>query len=654
MPRRWRTHAAALLGYVGVALVFSWPLPLHLGTVLTGESGGDTGVYVWNQWVFHHELVEKGSFPYFTDTLFGPGQQTDLSLHNYTTFANLIAVPLRTFLSVVSAFNVVYLLLMVLGGYGVFLLAHQVTRDAGVSWIAGLLFGWSPVVVTRGTGHFSLVATAPLAVFLLLIVRANGHLRMRDAIALGATVAWASMTDLYYAIFCLLIGAAFVLSRVVSIEARRGTASHRVSTRALNVMTVCQAVLVAAIAISGGWEATVAGQVVRVRTLYTPVLVLTALVLVQLSRRFRLTIAVPPPQESRHGARLIAIAGGVAAVLTSPLLYAAVVRIVRGEFDTPPIFWRSSPSGIDLLALVLPNPNHPLAPEAIGEWLSNRPQAYIENVASLPFVALTILLLAWRGGWRPSRWWLGLTAMLGLLALGPFVHVGGINTYLPGPWAVLRYVPIVGFVHTPARFAIPFTLCFAVLVASALRELSLRYPERRRVLLGVAGVALAIELLPAPITLYSAEIPPLYRHVAAAPQETVLLEIPTGVVDGVSNLGGFTARTEFNQTAHGKTVMGGFLSRIPQRRVDDVLMNPVFRSLALLSERKTLTADEQAALVQQGPEFIRRNLIGFVVVDRARASQAFETLVVEAFRLRHMETNGTIVLYSTDAPIPGG
>ena len=199
MPRPWRIHVAVLLGYAAVAIVFSWPLPLHLGTALTGGPGGDTGVYVWNQWVFHHELIEKGSFPYFTDTLFGPNQITDLSLHNYTTFADLIAVPLRTFLSLIATFNAVYLLLMVLGGYATFLLAHQVTGDAGVAWIAGLVFGWSPIVVTRGTGHFSLIATAPLAIFLLLLLRANGHVRTRDAIALGVTIAWASMTDVYYA-----------------------------------------------------------------------------------------------------------------------------------------------------------------------------------------------------------------------------------------------------------------------------------------------------------------------------------------------------------------------------------------------------------------------------------------------------------------------
>ena len=291
-----------------------------------------------------------------------------------------------------------------------------------------------------------------------------------------------------------------------------------------------------------------------------------------------------------------------------------------------------------------------LAPEAITQWLTERPQAYIENVASLPYVALGILILAWRAGWRPTRWWVGMSVMFGLLALGPFVHIGGLNTHVIGPWALLRYLPVVGFVHTPARFAIPFTLFFALLVADALRDLCRRHPQQRRALLCAAGILLAAELLPAPLTLYSAEIPPLYRRVAAAPPSTVLLEIPTGVRDGVSNLGDFSARTEFNQTSHGKTVIGGLLSRAPRRRVEEMLTSPVTRALAMLSEKRTLTVDEEAALLQQGPTFIRENRIGFVVVDRGRTSPAFEALVVKAFHLRHVETNDSFVLYSTDGP----
>src|SRR5688572_11374391 len=511
MPQSWRAHAVALFAYATVAIVFSWPLPLHLGTSLTGEPGGDTGVYVWNQWVFHHELIEKGSVPYFTDTLFGGVGETNLSLHNYTTFADLIAIPLRTFLTVVQAFNVVYLALMILGGYAVFLLAHQVTHDALASWFAGLVFGWSPILVTRGTGHFSLLGTAPLAIFLLLLVRANGHVRVRDAIALGATIAWASMTDVYYAVFCLVIGMVFVLGRVVSIEAR-APAPRRIFTLALNVVMLCTVAVIAFIAISGGGEAIIGGIAIRSRTLYTPVLILTVLALVHVVRRLRFRVVDLTGADVRRCVRLTAITAAVTAVLASPLLYAAVVRLVRGDFDTPAIFWRSSPPGIDLLALVLPNPNHPLAPEALAQWLTKRPQAYIENVASLPYAALAILFFAWRAGWRPSRWWVGLSAMFGVLALGPFIHIAGLNTYVPGPWALLRYIPLIGFVHTPARFAILFTLCVAILVVRALSELSHGHPRRRRVVLGVASIALVAELIPAPLTLYSAAIPPLYRH----------------------------------------------------------------------------------------------------------------------------------------------
>jgi hypothetical protein len=648
MPRPWHTHAAALLAYAAVAIVFSWPLPLHLQSALTGGTGGDTGVYVWNQWVFSHELIQNGRFPYFTTALFGPNEVTNLSLQNYTTFANLIALPLQPVLGVVGAFNVVFLVLMVLGGYAAFLLAHHVTRDAAASWIAGLLFGWSPILVTRGTGHFSLIATAPLAIFILLLLRADGHVRVRDAIALGATIAWASMTDAYFAIFCLLLGAAFIVSRVASLELRQ---RPPVLTRMLNAGIIALAMLIAGIAITGGWQMTIAGRALSVRSLYTPVLLLTVLTVARLALRWRVRVADLTVHDVWRFVRLTATTGVVTAILAAPLLYAAAVRIADGNFVTPTIFWRSSPQGIDVLALFLPNPNHALAPEGLARWLSQRPQAYIENVASLSFVALAIMFFAWRGGWRPSRWWLGVCGLFGLLALGPFVHVAGVNTYVPGPWAILRYVPIVGLVHTPARFAILFTLCFAVLAADALRALIRRYPERRQTLLAAAGVLLVAELLPIPMTLYPADIPPLYRHVAAAPPSTVLLEIPTGVADGVSSLGSFSARTEFNQTAHGKTVIGGFLSRISRRRVDDVLMNPVHRALAMLSEKRTLTAGEEEMLVKDGPIFIRDKQIGFVVVDRTRTSPAFEALVVKAFRLRHVETNDAFVLYSTDAAV---
>jgi hypothetical protein len=648
MKRPWATHAVVLLGYVVVAVAFSWPLPVHLQTHLTGTADGDTGVYVWNQWVFRRELIENRNLPYFTDVLFGPDHQTDLSLHNYTTFQNLVAAPLAGVLGVVATFNIVYLLMVVLTAYSTFLLARHVTHRLPESFLAGLMFAWSPLLVTRGTAHFSLVAAAPLAIFLLVLMRADGHERLRDALLLGLTMAWAATTDVYYAIYCLLIGAVFLVARVVSIEPSRRAGRDRAVSWGLNVAMLCLTGLALAIALSGGWELTIAGRTLRSHSLYTPVLALTVLALIQIARKFRWSMVELTRTDVRRFVGLTAATGVVGAIFASPVLYAAAVRIAQGEFDTPPILWRSSPPGIDLLALVLPNPNHPLAPDALREWLAQRPNRYHENVASLPLVGIGIAILAWRSGWRPSRWWTGVIVMFGLLALGPFIHIGGVNTYVPGPWALLRYVPLVGLAHTPARFSVVLTLAFAVVVADALRDLSRRHPDRRRALLSGAAVLLVAELLPAPMTLYSAEIPPLYRHVAAAPSNVTLLEIPYGVRDGVSSVGNFIARTQFYQTAHGKTLMGGYLSRIPRRRVDELRMDPVGRALAILSENRRLRPADETAMVEAAPEFLRTNHIGFVVIDHQRTNPTLQGLVIKAFRLRHIETNGSLSLFATD------
>ena len=641
----WRLHLTAALAYAAVAVVFTWPLAAHLDSRLTGGTGGDTGVYVWNQWVFQHELRDNGNFPYFTETIFGASRPANLSLHNYTRFQNLVATPLMRVFAVVTTFNLVYLLMTVLSGWAAFLLARRVTGRVPEAWLAGLLFAWSPFMTTRGMGHFSLVAAAPLAIFLFILIRADGHERLRDAVALGATMAWAASTDVYYGIYCLLLGAIFLAARVVSIEpSPRAGRAHAVRW-SLDVLILCVGAIAATMAISGGWELTFLGQPLRMRSLYTPMLILTVLVIARIGWHVRPSLAPIRRSDVWRFGRLTLATGIVGAAVMSPVLYAAAVRLQGGDFQTPNILWRSSPPGVDLIAWILPNPNHPFAPDAVVRWLTSRPNGFEENVASIPFVAIGILAAAWRTGWRPSRWWAGVALFFGLLSLGPFVHVFGVNTYIPGPWAFLRYVPLVGLARTPARFSAVVTLALAVLVASALVWLGQRYPARRRAIVAAAGILLAFELLPAPRALHAADVPAIYRHVAAAPRDTKLLELPFGIRDGASSVGNFSARTQFYQTAHGKTIMGGYLSRLSVRRVQELRADPMRNALAILSEGDRLTPDQEATFLARGPSFIRAWDIGFVVIDRAIASDVLRGMAIKAFRLEHVESSGMLELY---------
>ena len=647
---QWRQHAAILIGYGLVAVAFTWPLAVHLRTHLPGSPSGDTGVYVWNQWVFQHELLDHRTMPYFTEEIFAATGRANLSLHNYTAFANILAFPLVRVLGVVATFNVVYLTLTVLTAYATFLLARRLTDgDTAVAWLAGALFAWSPVLVTRGMGHFSLVAAAPLPIFVLQLTRLHQRPSGREAVALGATVAWATACDVYYGVYCVMMATAYLLAMSVRISRSEptSTTTGALFLRGVDLVMISVGGLILAILVSQGWQFTFMSQVVQIRTIYTPAMVLTSLVIMRVLLYVRPRLQLVSVEQIGASLRALATAGLVSAILMSPLLYAFSVRVLDGRVDRSTIFWRSSPPGIDALALVAPNPNHPAAPAALREWVSHLTRdGYLENVASIPLVALVVVLVAWRAGWRAPALVRAVAIGFAVLALGPFVRVAGIDTHIPAPWALLRYLPIFGLARSPGRFLVPAMLGFAVMFAIALRALLTRWPGARRPVLAGVAVLLLAELLPAPRTLYSAEIPSIYRIVASDRRVDVrVLELPFGIRDGTMAVGNFTSRTQFYQTAHGKPIIGGYLSRVSRRRVRDNQSDPVLGALIRLSEGRRLSPRQVEALRSSWPDFVRRASVGYVVLDRRRAPEQLQSVAATALRLEKLADDEPLTLY---------
>jgi hypothetical protein len=646
--RRWRVQFIAVGAYVLLAIVFSWPLPTHLQTHLPGPPGGDTGVYVWNLWVFQYEALEHRTLPYFTDRIFRSTGRANLSLHNYTAFANLLALPFVQSFGIIATFNVVYLAMTVLTAYAMFLLARRLCGDdPWISWLAGAVFAWSPVLVTRGTGHYSLVAAAPLAVFVLLLMRMDEEHSVRHAIGLGATVAWATACDVYYGVYCLMLVTGYIIAINVRLHRRASSTIGRSYVRALDMLAVCLTGLAGSLLLRHGWQFAFLGHVIRVRTVYTPLLLLSALVVIRMGLYYRPFLAPGTRYRAMCVLRFGAVGGLIAGVLISPLLLAVGEQMQSDRFVRPKIFWRSSPPGIDVLAWLTPNPNHPLAPAVIRDWLSQLTRdGYVENVASIPLVVLAVIVFALVRGWRPPAAPVAITIGFGLLALGPFVRIAGIDTHVPGPWALLRYVPVVGLARSPSRFSILVLLGIAAAMASALHAMVLRRPAARRWTLSVITCLLFVELLPAPRAVYSAAIPSIYRTVAADPRpEVAVLELPFGLRDGTMSVGNFTARTQFYQTAHHKPILGGYLSRVSQRRVAETRRDPVLRSLLHLSEGRVLSKDDREVLRTQWTEFTRRSAIGYVVVDHARASAELRSLMISTLQLSEIGMDGTLHLY---------
>ena len=275
MPR-WPAAAVAgwiFASYLVVAAIQTWPLPMHFATELTGDPAGDAGAYVWNTWVFRYELEHHHS-PFYTDRILAFEPRADLSLHNYTVFLDLVALPLQRVAGVVAAYNIAFLINIPLLGLGMFLLARRAGGPGvgvGEAWLAGMAFAWTPFLVARSAGHYSLAAAAPLPFFAWAFDRAWHYRRVRDALAAGACGAWAFYCDPYFGVYCVIIAAVLGTARLVSVSWSPRLALPG-ALRAIDAALLLLATIALVIAAHGG-TLILGSREISARSLYTPMLI---------------------------------------------------------------------------------------------------------------------------------------------------------------------------------------------------------------------------------------------------------------------------------------------------------------------------------------------------------------------------------------------
>ena len=649
MPARLAArHVAAIVGYVSLAVAFAWPLPLHLGSMLPGSVGGDTGVYVWNLWLFRHEIVAHHHFPFVTQEVLSLTRPVPLALHNYTTLANIVAFPLLPIFGTVATFNLLIMASPVLAAYAMFLFARRAVRDDAAAWVAGVAFGFAPFMSARAMEHFSLLQTAPLVTFRDRVCpTADRAVVARRGVARPDRGTGLSVRSWHYAVYCLLMALFAVVHSAIVV--RVPIAEPRRWTRAiLDLGVICLGGLIVGMIVRGGGRFVWMGIHVSMTQLYTPVLLFTVLVAARLWMSVRLRIwwrlpAFPP-------ARVVLVSGIVCVAVLSPVLTAMGSRFGERQWITPSVMWRSSAPGLDLLALFVPNPLHPWFGGLFAPGLSTMPNGFVENVGSIPWVLIAALLLAVSyAGARLPRYWIAFSAFFALLALGPFIRVAGVLTYIPTPWALVRYLPIVSAARMPTRIVVLVMFGLAVLLAYALRDLRTRVPRAGLATIAIAAL-LILELLPAPRTLHTAAIPSIFDTVAADPRPVKVLTLPFGLRDGLSSIGNTTAAAQFYQTRHEKQIIGGYISRLPGQGVADYRRMRVTRALIDLSEGQSITDERRANVIERAHQLLRAWNLGYVVVNSDRASEELIQFAKEAFDLTFVASDGPFQLYKTSLP----
>ncbi|NJN98171.1 MAG: hypothetical protein HC875_30840, partial [Anaerolineales bacterium] len=418
-----------LLAYFLLTLVMTWPTALHLTDGIPGD-GFDGWQNYWNMWWVKKALLELGTTPFFTDYLYPPNGAS-LLFHTLNIFNSFWTLPLQLNFGLAIAYNAVVLVSFTLAGYGGYLLALDTLtrlRFSGrglrpAAFVSGLVFTMSPFHLAHLLGHMQVFSMIWPPFYVLWLVRTLHPLPVAGATPLS------------------------LRGRGVEGEVR-------------NVAITCLFLILATLV---DWY----------HTLY--LLIFTGLALlwtfsVQRSTFKRFTL---------HPLLLVLLIGLGFALVLSPLL----VPMMRAARSTPELqtgLEQSIALSADLLAFILPSEMHPLW----GQWAKtiaeNFSSTLSERLIFAGFVPLALAALAIGRSWRQQwvKFWGFITASFFILALGPYLHIGGkIVTVggwpLPLPYLLLYHtVPFIGLTRSLSRYDLMVMLGLGVLAAIGLAWLS--------------------------------------------------------------------------------------------------------------------------------------------------------------------------------------
>jgi hypothetical protein len=644
-----------MLAFGLLAVVWSWPLALHIGTHLPGGGPGDNIDFLWNFWWMRTALSSGASF-FHTPYLFAPWG-VDLTLHTHDAAPAFIGATLLRGLSIVSAQDWMILLALVLNGYGGWLLTWRVTGDHGAALVAGIVFGGSPYVAAHLNGHFDLINVWTLALFAAAAVEMVRSGGLRWAVIAGLLIGVTAYIDYYYMVYeAVLLVCLVVLGAGEWSVTRRGpSGSTRRVSHVVVALMVCDIVLLTVIGVTGGFAMTLGPVRISARNVFNPLQgfwLLVALFIWSRTRPHIHFLRAPAPT-GRRLARATLVVVGLSLMAAAPLVWRGVLLMLRGEYVAPTVFWRSGTPGVDLSTSLLGNPYHGWLGQTIRAAYAHLGMDAIESVGWLGVAPLVL------AGWaalslpkmrprsrRALRDWTAVGVVFLVWALGPHLLVFGINTGMPLPDAVFRYLPFFSNVRIPGRAIVVSYLALGVVSAIALSEWRRRSTRPHLVVL-MAALAVAVDFIPAPFPLTPLSRPGLYETLRELPEPGAVCELPLGIRDGFGQRGTWDDRTLFYQTIHERPLVGGFVARLSPSLVAAYDHDPLLSALLRLSshsmhgEAGPPLPDRLVAARQ-----FREDHIAFVVLNRATASPALVEYAQRVLPLQLMASDGSRSLYA--------
>jgi hypothetical protein len=196
-----------VLAYVVMTLAATWPLALHIEThnVVNHDVYGN----IWAlAWVAHQ--LEADPLHLFDANMYHPHKLMLAMGESHLPQALIAAVFMKTGISALAAYNIVFLLSFFLSAFGLYLLARELGLGTTGAFLAGLGFGFCAYRY-KHIVHLQSLSTQWLPLALLFLVRFLRRPRKRDAVlSVGFTIAQALSSGYFAMLMVPVLGAVLV------------------------------------------------------------------------------------------------------------------------------------------------------------------------------------------------------------------------------------------------------------------------------------------------------------------------------------------------------------------------------------------------------------------------------------------------------------
>ncbi|AKB52081.1 hypothetical protein MSBRW_2828 [Methanosarcina barkeri str. Wiesmoor] len=513
-----KEHTSVLILYTLLTFILTYPVVFKIRNYIPGS--GDAFQWIRILWytpvaIFNSGLT-KLTHDYFIFYPYGIPASPFQSAFN-----QLLSYVLSSIMEIHVAYTILWLFSFIFGAYGTYLLVRYLTGDRTSSFIAGIVFAFSPYHFVHALGHFGATSIEWIpfcALYLMKMFKEGG---VRNSFFAGIFFILVAMSDLQYMVFMgIFVMLLFVYEIYVFLRIEK-----------IGYKEMLKRIL---------YKYTLFGFVSFIGIIpltFENILTATS------SNNF---LKLNPSETVRYSADLLSFF--IPSVLHPVFgnITTAIYNNFSGNISENTMF-----IGYAVILLSLFAVHRLKGNKYVKFWL----------IAALSFSIISL---------GP------------LLHVNGKTSFTEFNTTVPLPYLVLyNLIPFLDNCRTTGRFFVIGSLSFAVLMGYGASELlkSNRITNNRinkRVAAIVITSLIIFEYLAVPVSLSTVDEPSFYKEISQDRDSYALLEIPA-TKDYVAG-----STIIYYQTIHGKPVIGNWAARYPSTARNFELNTPVVRELTYL------------------------------------------------------------------------